>query len=441
MKRTIVPRTLKQWLVILIIIVELIMLFMPWISFSFQWYGNTYDLSDLAEELHIVYQDVSYLAEDVADMLCPEYEADTVKFISKKLSPIIDSLRGSDLSPCDLATTLSCSSSIFGRVSGKIKAHLYESEYYDSGDKETIAKVDSIRITLLLIAVLSWGFLLTIVLAAIVAIKGAIRGDISCTSPYLVIYCIYFAVLLLAVVGCNSKVGEVFDDLFGFPLLYETDLLHLTATPFIGAVFAIAAALINKFMPAHVAVSDSVMDAVDKVRSCDISGRIEEIKSSVVNSNPLGGWECVCGQRNTGSAMYCENCGEKRIDRTKCENCGATIKYGSSFCSSCGAPTTWKTNELICPSCGKKLKTGSKFCIYCGSDVESMDSDSRVREGGRPSTNYDVNPVGAAPKRKTWSSPDLDAPLRGTAREAENANASTSSSRLKSSMGKSNGCK
>lgn len=385
MKKTTVPRTLKQWIVILIVIVELIMLFMPWISFSFQWYGSTYDLSDLAEELHIIYQDVSYLAEDVADMLCPEYEADTVKFISKKLSPIIDSLRGSDLSPCDLATTLSCSSSIFGHVSGKIKAHLYESEYYDSGDKETIAKIDSIRITLLLIAVLSWGFLLAIVLAAIVAIKGAIRGDISCTSPYLVIYCIYFAVLLLAVVGCNSKVGEVFDDLFGFPLLYETDLLHLTATPFIGIVLAFAAALINRFMPAHIAVTDSVMDTVDKVRSSEIRGHIEDIKSSVISANPLGGWECVCGQRNTGTALYCENCGQKKIDRTKCESCGATLKRGSSFCSSCGAPVTWKTNELACPSCGKKLKAGSKFCVYCGASAESAAPESRVRMGDYPS--------------------------------------------------------
>lgn len=437
MKKTIVPRTLKQWLVIFIVIVELIMLFMPWIRISLDANGRTLDFEFLADELELDYDSLLEVAEDFAEQYCENEEAETVKFFSRRLNNILDDLRDSMISPFELASLLSNASSITGYATKEIKDYAYMSEYYDSDDREFIANFESVRISLLLVSLLSWAFLLALALTAIAAIKGTFRGDLSSVSPYLVVYCVFFGTLIISLALCNSKVETLLDELtdssFGFFFYYSGSLLHFTATPFIGVVLALSAAFINKFMPAHLELSDSMLDAVDKVRNNGIYDHIEDIKSSVISANPLGGWECICGHRNTGTALYCENCGEKKIDRTKCESCGATLKRGSSFCSNCGAPVTWKSNELTCPSCGKKLKTGSKFCIYCGSDVESTDLELRERDIYRPSTTHEVKHDREAGRTKGWTTPELNIPPRGERHESSTG--SSSSGRLKNNMG------
>lgn len=62
-----------------------------------------------------------------------------------------------------------------------------------------------------------------------------------------------------------------------------------------------------------------------------------------------------------------------------CENCGATIPYGSMYCNVCGKRADEKqnddnlpedTNTPRCVKCGAPLEEGSLFCTVCGAKVE-----------------------------------------------------------------------
>ena len=110
------------------------------------------------------------------------------------------------------------------------------------------------------------------------------------------------------------------------------------------------------------------------------------------------GWTCDCGKRNNASAAFCADCGKKRVDFSRCENCGAPLAKGSSFCSKCGTPVNRKVFEPICPSCGKALKSGTKFCIYCGTPINADAAPEPAAE--RRTSPADTRHC--APERETY---------------------------------------
>ena len=51
----------------------------------------------------------------------------------------------------------------------------------------------------------------------------------------------------------------------------------------------------------------------------------------------------------------------------KCQNCGADLEQGVSFCRECGSKVITKT---FCRECGTELLPGAKFCSSCGADAK-----------------------------------------------------------------------
>lgn len=370
MKTDRIPITLKQCLVILLIIINVLMLFMPWIELRVEVSARDYYVDDVVEALRRKYYidiyDVTYIAEHLADDIHAENESKAIKHLAKRLDAILDSIQDSRLSPCELAVSISSISSIVRYAFKEYKYYAYDNHYYYT---DTIAELQSNSISLILVSTLVWIFIIAIALNAISAIKRTLRGDITSTAPFIVLYFVYFAVLVIIVVLCNQAIEASWDEYEILFLIFEegnTDLLHLTATPFIGAVLALASALINKYMPAYLGVEDSLIDAGGRL-STGISDTFGKIKDGV-GASSLMGWECSCGKLNSGSAEYCANCGQKKVDYSKCENCGATLHRGSSFCSTCGAPVTRK--PPACPNCGKAVKSGMKYCVNCGQKLD-----------------------------------------------------------------------
>lgn len=69
-----------------------------------------------------------------------------------------------------------------------------------------------------------------------------------------------------------------------------------------------------------------------------------------------------------------------------CAVCGAPIRGGDLFCSSCGAPAEQAiprqpapvaagavANSFPCPHCGAPVAEGHKFCMSCGKPIETAD--------------------------------------------------------------------
>lgn len=54
----------------------------------------------------------------------------------------------------------------------------------------------------------------------------------------------------------------------------------------------------------------------------------------------------------------------------RCNKCGAELKPGAKFCTSCGnkniAQNSFSGGGKICPNCGKEIKDNKKFCTSCG---------------------------------------------------------------------------
>jgi hypothetical protein len=53
---------------------------------------------------------------------------------------------------------------------------------------------------------------------------------------------------------------------------------------------------------------------------------------------------------------------------TTCE-CGATVPWGSHFCSNCGRPSNTAPPVLTCSHCGQPLPAETNFCAFCGNAV------------------------------------------------------------------------
>lgn len=70
-------------------------------------------------------------------------------------------------------------------------------------------------------------------------------------------------------------------------------------------------------------------------------------------------------------------------DIVRCESCGAMVKKGVHFCTSCGKPMTQmiapeaisvpvaesEGQNSVCPKCGAKIETGVAFCTECGTKL------------------------------------------------------------------------
>jgi len=67
----------------------------------------------------------------------------------------------------------------------------------------------------------------------------------------------------------------------------------------------------------------------------------------------------------------------------QCPGCGAEIKEGDKFCSSCGTRVTYtekaaEAEKRFCPNCGAELNRDDIFCGYCGTRIGELAAISPV---------------------------------------------------------------
>ena len=58
-----------------------------------------------------------------------------------------------------------------------------------------------------------------------------------------------------------------------------------------------------------------------------------------------------------------------RFQAARCQHCGAAVRLGARFCSSCGHPREPAPQQYQCPHCGAQLRKGGHFCSTCGRPV------------------------------------------------------------------------
>jgi len=88
-----------------------------------------------------------------------------------------------------------------------------------------------------------------------------------------------------------------------------------------------------------------------------------------------------CGAVNVGNLANCLRCQAPLVaqapppaapvaPRAFCIHCGAPIRPGNAFCTSCGrpqaAPAAAPVTGLVCPHCRAVSPPGNRFCTSCG---------------------------------------------------------------------------
>jgi ribosomal protein L37E len=65
--------------------------------------------------------------------------------------------------------------------------------------------------------------------------------------------------------------------------------------------------------------------------------------------------------------------GQPVAQATTCQRCGAQLRPGKNFCTSCGTPISASppiaAAQRLCPRCGKQVPAGKNFCTACGNHL------------------------------------------------------------------------
>ena len=77
-----------------------------------------------------------------------------------------------------------------------------------------------------------------------------------------------------------------------------------------------------------------------------------------------------CGANIGDGSSFCTHCGApvQAQRQNVCGNCGAALGNDQSFCSACGAPVQ-NTQAPCCRACGAPLMAGHPVCVRCGAPV------------------------------------------------------------------------
>lgn len=304
--------------------------------------------------------------------------------IAEPADTILCNLKDSRLSPFELATTAASVSSLVDRI---VKLDILDDSGFNGSDE--YRSLMQIKWTAAVISLLLWLLCIGFFLSAFICAKHIMLDDRSGEGTLTVLNAVYTSVLIGVIVFLNAEIKSniesvedfMYDllDLIGINMDEMIPKFSITAFPIVSFLCSIAIGIVPELLPKKINIKTPKIPELSGLP--DLSGISIDM-----------GWTCECGKKNRPSATFCADCGKKKVDFSRCENCGAPLDKGSSFCSKCGTPVNRKVFEPVCPSCGKSLKSGTKFCIYCGAQINT-DAIPEVRSERRPSLPADPAPV------------------------------------------------
>ena len=388
---------LRKIVALILLVVTMLFLLLPSIYLRMKTDEGTIDLSDI----------ISYKRGDLERKLESAWVgfflgADSKKnilYVAKPMENVLCNIKDSKLAPFEFATTASSISSAIGRY---VKLELREDSSFKGTDE--YGSFMKIKWTAKIIAFLLWLMCIAFCLSAVVCAKRILFDGKTGAKSLTILIALYTVAIIGLVIFLNSKLKES-TDLFldSLNVLYNLDILaskeleyiipkfSIMVFPFLSLICSIAVGIVPDLIPEGIDIETPAIP--------NLSG-LAELSGISLDT----GWICECGKKNKASATFCAECGKKRVDYSRCENCGAVLARGSAFCSKCGTPVNRKVFEPVCPSCGKSLKSGTKFCIYCGTPINS---DAEAAPAAEPRTGAADEYTRAPEIRPESTAPEL----------------------------------
>lgn len=72
----------------------------------------------------------------------------------------------------------------------------------------------------------------------------------------------------------------------------------------------------------------------------------------------------------------------------KCTNCNNESPESTKFCKFCGTPVQKDQKSPVCPSCGAQVKIGASFCTSCGKKLEAQAVSTPQSQATAPQSVY-----------------------------------------------------
>ena len=289
------------------------MLFLPWISLSFEEYGLRYTLRELAEKASL--RGVDELPTSLSQGERELYE---------KLLPELDALRDDRVSPLSIALgCLGCSRVLFQQSNAPALS--------DAAAQTLETYASTLQLTGIFLLVLL-GFL---AVTCLWALWSAATGYGFGVIPYLFgslpgIFALAFGSSILNgwYQGSSASANALRAAVSSYRLSGNP-----ASEPFRVTGFAL-------LFPALLA--GGVLLAF-----CALRGREEKRQAQSRSPLPAGQelpvqnrnvWRCPqCGTL-MGDGIYCVNCGERKLEPRLCAFCGERLEDGAQFCGLCGTP-------------------------------------------------------------------------------------------------------
>lgn len=329
------------------IVLCILSLLMPWISFGVKTDRGNIDLNSVTEQsAGVSMAEATRLLQGALEEFCsridsPEFNS-RLKAMSSDLTGCIGYLADSRLTPVETAQLYTK----YGRLIDQARSLLESAqptlralgiedaddvlEIVGCGDtEETMPGVKAL-------SAVSWLLLAALVVVGIFGICMVAADKRSLIWLEAVLY----GVVLLAYGGFALVMNQAISArLTEYVSLVGHSIrpFHISALPAIIFLCLIGSAVAEHVVPAHV--------------------------------GPERGWVCACGVRNPETAGFCAACGNSRGGRTAAKTwvcaCGCENGEENRFCTKCGNPRLVKPKVSHCQECGREIPLGQELCDAC----------------------------------------------------------------------------
>lgn len=357
------------------IVLCILSLLMPWISFGVKTDRGNIDLDSMMEQSsNMSMKETVRLLQEALDEICGRIDSPEVssqlRAVGSELIDCIGYLTDSRLTPVETAQLCYKYGKLFDQTQSLVESAqptLRNLGIEDANDLLEIMGYGSIEEKMPMVKALaaaSWLLLAALVVVGIYSICMAAADKRSLIWLEAVLY----GVVLLAYGGFALVMNQAISvRLTEYVSLVGHSIrpFHISLLPVIIFLCLIGSAVAERVAPAHVV--------------------------------PKRGWVCTCGVRNPETAGFCTACGNPRGGRTSPKTwvcaCGCENGEENRFCAKCGNPRFAGVRPKVshCRKCGREIPLGRELCDACraashGGGSTSNTGSLKLNLGGRKKT-------------------------------------------------------
>lgn len=322
---------IREILCLLLVLGSMAMLFFPWISIKPDVDGREKSISKILKE-----EDID-LNDEIKD-LCEDFDVEIESDARKNITKLLKQEEHSLIDTAILITYLNDFASA-ANVTNKD----------DDADSESELDIESVGKYFQIAMIAVWAIVGVVALMGLLSILFIVKNKKGGVLTYAIIEVLLLAAAVAAVLLINGKLEDIFtsmglDEVVDY--IGDEDVSKFVSIG-IAPVVSAAAAFLAYVVMLIIDPAKRAAKKAEKAKKAPPTGKVPPMgKAPVMGKAPAG----------------------------RCTRCGAEIKPGASFCTSCGmrfdVTEEKKPERQTCKVCHRTWEKQSAFCPYCGAKTD-----------------------------------------------------------------------